>query len=162
MNLKVITARYWAVLMIIAALVVEPVSAGVGESEETNRLLYGAPVGMEEVAGFDRSMRYKTSLYDITILYRNGLAQVATYRLGGNKESIFTIRSGKRISIRRIESLLDKVNLPQGAGRMDNSWYFDGSNTSSDQIGFIDVGKRTAASYDLRTESLTIRLMAGE
>jgi hypothetical protein len=148
-----------SVVICIAVLSAASAVARVAETEQTNRMLYGAPVKTEEVRGYDKRVTYKTPLYHISILYRNGLAQVVSYTLAEDGEGLYRLKGKSKLSIRRLVILLRKSNIPADSAGGRNVWYFDDQSTGDGLIGFIDADKRTAADYDLKTDTLTVRLL---
>lgn len=136
-----------------------PVFAGVGENERINELLYGKAVRQEKAQGYDKRVYYKTPLYAITVLYRGGIARVVSHQLQRNGDGVYSRSHNKSISIRRIAELLDKNNDAVRKSMRDISWYFDAENTTNSLISFVDAEKRTAATYDLAEDVLTIRMV---
>jgi hypothetical protein len=151
-----------AVVICIAALSAASAMARVAETEQTNRMLYGAPVKTEEVRGYGKRVTYKTPLYQITILYQKGIAQVVSYKLAADGEGLYRLEGKSRFSIRRLEILLRQSNIPADSAGGRNVWYFDDQSTEDGLIGFIDADKRTAAVYDLKTDTFTVRLLQAE
>jgi len=127
--------------------------ARIGDTSDLIETLYGQPVGQSIQTGAITTVKYQSSLYNISVDYRNGRAEAISYQLV-NQNKMSMDRIARLLSDNGVLNLTAEV----APGYSEISpWYFDARTSKKGVINFIVDSGKLKASYFLKNNILLIK-----
>lgn len=127
--------------------------ARIGDTVDQIETLYGRAVEQPIKTGAITTVKYRTSLYNISVDFKKGRAEAISYQLVNQKKM-----SMERIALLLSENGLVNVSSEVVPGLAEVSpWFFDGRTSKKDVISFAVESKQLTASYFLKKNILLIQ-----
>ena len=127
--------------------------ARIGDTADQIETLYGRPVGQSVKSGAITTVKYRTSLYNVSVDFKNGRAEAVSFQLVNQKKM-----SMERIALLLSENGLEGVSSEVVPGLAEVSpWYFDARVSKKGVIGFSVESREIIASYFLKNNILLIQ-----